>query len=85
MALSDVVGTFFHGEGPPSQGPSQLITNCHKNVSHNFPTHLIVGLVNNSHSPELLVTLQVSPLKLKWLLTPGQDSRDDICGIAIGR
>ena len=44
-------------------------------VLHNFSTHLIVGLVNYSHSPELLITVQVSPLK--WLLTSGQDSRDD--------
>ena len=29
---------------------------------------VIVGLVNYSHSPELLVTIQVSPIKLKWLL-----------------
>ena len=45
--------------------------------------HLMVGLVNYSHSPELLITVQVSPLK--WSMTPGQDSRDNICGIAIRR
>ena len=45
--------------------------------------HLIVGLVNYSHSLELLITVQLSPLN--WLLTPGQDSRDKIYGIAIRR
>ena len=51
-------------------------------VSHNFSTHLIFSLVNYSHSLELRITVQLSPLN--WL-TPGQDSRDKICGIAIRR
>ena len=45
--------------------------------------HLLVGLVNYSHNSELLSTVQVSPLK--WFFTPGQDSRDMICRIAIRR
>ena len=46
---------------------------------------LIVGLVNYSHRPELLMTVQVQVSPLKWLLTSGQDSREKICGIAIRR
>ena len=63
-------------------GPSQQIK-FRKSASHNFSMHLIVGLVNYSHSLELLITVQLSPLN--WLLTPSKDSRDKICGIAIRR